>query len=175
MPIEVGHTVLLPRALTDHEWDQLVAELRATFRARGKVIAQGGLREWANGNLHACVEPTESGYRLRMGTVKGDAGGINALGAMGVLMAAAVFGSTTLIGGGSDTLFAPLVLGGSGVGAFLTNLVRLPRWAQQRQQQMRHIGTRIGTIMADPSKAAAPVSRAPTETDTPVREPTEEP
>ncbi|CAN5827239.1 hypothetical protein BH23GEM5_BH23GEM5_23600 [soil metagenome] len=75
MPIEVARTVPLRRALTDHEWDQLVAELRATFRARGRVMVQGGLREWANGNLHACVEPTDDGYRLRLGTIKGNAAG----------------------------------------------------------------------------------------------------
>src|SRR5690606_25669383 len=55
MPIEVSHTTNLPRALSDAEWDRLVAELRATFRARGAVAVQGSLREWSNGNLHASV------------------------------------------------------------------------------------------------------------------------
>ncbi|HEX6309773.1 MAG TPA: hypothetical protein VFZ69_16485 [Longimicrobiales bacterium] len=34
MPVELGRVVPLPRAMTDHEWDQLVAELRTTFRGR---------------------------------------------------------------------------------------------------------------------------------------------
>ena len=77
MPIAVGRLVPLPRPLTDHEWDQLVAELRTTFQARGKVSSQGSLREWTNGNLHAMVEPGETGYRLRLGTLKSDAIGWN--------------------------------------------------------------------------------------------------
>lgn len=70
MPISVGRTVDLPRAPTDREWTILVSELRETFRARGKVVSHGDLREWTNGNLHASVEPTETGYRLRLGTLK---------------------------------------------------------------------------------------------------------
>ena len=73
VPISVGLTVDLPRAPTDREWDMLVAELRTTFRARGRVESTGGSRQWVNGNLHAYVEPTQSGYRLRMGTLKGNA------------------------------------------------------------------------------------------------------
>jgi hypothetical protein len=68
MPIEVARTVSLPRPLTDHEWEQLVAELRSTFWAPGKISTYGALREWSNGNLRASVEPTDSAYRLRMGT-----------------------------------------------------------------------------------------------------------
>lgn len=70
MPIEVGHTVPLPRPLTDLEWAQLVTALRTTFKAKGKIDVQGNIREWSNGNLHAVVEPVESGYRLRLGTLK---------------------------------------------------------------------------------------------------------
>ena len=152
MPVEVCRTVPLRRALTDHEWDQLVAELRATFGARGKVIVQGGLKEWANGNLHACVEPTGNGYRLRLGTIKGNAAGMNALGATGVAAGALVIGAGVLSGGSLEAVFGPILLATSGVGAVLANLVRLPRWAQQRERQMEHIEARIRTIMADPEQ-----------------------
>jgi len=152
MPVEVGRIVPLPRALSDREWDQLVAELRTTFRARGRVLVQGGLREWANGNLHACVEPTENGFRLRLGTLKGDAAGINALGATGIAAGAVVFGAAVLSGGPADAVFAPIVLAASGVGAFLANLLRLPPWAQRRQRQMEHIEARVRAIMANPAQ-----------------------
>lgn len=158
MPIEVGRTVPLSRPLTDHEWDQLVAELRTTFRARGRVTVEGGLREWRNSNLHACVEPSAAGYRLRLGTVKGDAAGINMVGASLVAAGAIVFGSVALGGGPPEAIFGPALMGGSGIAAFLANLIRLPRWAQQRQQQMEHIEARIHTIMAAPRKAELDVT-----------------
>jgi hypothetical protein len=147
MPIGVGRVVLLPRALTDAEWEQLVAELRTTFGARGRVTSQGGLREWFNGNLHACVEPTEAGYRLRLGTVKGDANGMNALGVLGI--AGATIGSAVLAMSGTlaESIFLPTLLGTAGVAAFVANLVRLPRWAQQRERQMEHIAGRVGSLV----------------------------
>ena len=73
VPTSVGRIVDLPRALTDHEWDVLVGELRETFGARGTVTSQRGAREWTNGNLHAFLEPTATGHRLRLGTLKGNA------------------------------------------------------------------------------------------------------
>ena len=64
MPVEVARTVSLPRTITDHEWEQLVGELRTTFRANGKITTHGSLKQWRNGNLHVSVEPTENGARL---------------------------------------------------------------------------------------------------------------
>src|SRR5215217_7367986 len=37
LPLGVGRTVDLDRKMNDDEWDQLVADLRATFDARGVV------------------------------------------------------------------------------------------------------------------------------------------
>src|SRR5262245_23192889 len=99
IPIEVGRIVQLPRALTDHEWEQLVTELRSTFRARGTIKSEGNIREWFNGNLHACIEPVEAGYRLRLSTLKGDAQGVTAMGASGILTSAVVAGAMAVSGG----------------------------------------------------------------------------
>jgi hypothetical protein len=147
MRIEVGRVVPLPRALSDREWERLVAELRSTFRARGQVTDHGGLREWANGNLHAQVEPTEDAYRLRLGTLKGDAAGVNALGATGVVAGAIVFGSIAASGGLPDAVLAPALIAASGIGAFLANLLRLPRWARQREAQMDHIADVVRSMI----------------------------
>jgi hypothetical protein len=154
MPVEVARTVALPRTLTDHEWEQLVAELRTTFRATGKITSHGSLREWRNGNLHVSVEPTETGARLRMGTVKGNAAPVNMLGAAGVAASTVVFGSLAFWG--MPTSFAdaalyaiPVALGGGGVGALLANWVRLPRWVKQRDEQMTYIAARLRSIMGD--------------------------
>ncbi|HSJ15055.1 MAG TPA: hypothetical protein VK939_11605 [Longimicrobiales bacterium] len=147
MPVEVGRIIPLPRPLTDREWDRLVAELRTTFRARGRVIAQGGLREWSNGNLHASVEPTGNGYRLRMGTFKGDGPGINAVGAVVLAGGAAIMGATALAG--APEVAGSVVLALCGAGAILSNLVRLPRWARQRDRQMKHIEAQVRSIIAE--------------------------
>ncbi len=66
VPIAVARTVELPRGLSDSEWEQLVVDLRTTFRARGHLSTHGSLREWWNGNLRAMVEPTETAYQLRL-------------------------------------------------------------------------------------------------------------
>jgi hypothetical protein len=152
VPIEVTRTVQLPRAPTQNEWEQLVAELRTTFRATGKISTHGELREWRNGNLYASVEPTAEGYRLRMGSVKGDAAGINALGVTGIAASAVTFASLSFWGvpasfGDAALFLGPLMLGGGGIAALLGNRARVPRWARQRAEQMEQIGRKLLAIM----------------------------
>jgi len=72
-PFTVEHTVDLPGPLSDEDWELLVADLRETFRASGEVSRDGSLRQWRNGNLHAHIEPTNTGHRLRLRTRKGNA------------------------------------------------------------------------------------------------------
>src|SRR5690606_33186442 len=52
----VEYGVELSGPLNDIEWDELVAELRRTFAARGKTRYEGRIREWSNGNLRVIVE-----------------------------------------------------------------------------------------------------------------------
>jgi hypothetical protein len=146
MPIEVIRVVPLPRAPRDAEWEQLVGELRATFGARGRLATQGGLREWANGNLHACVEPSGNGYRLRLGTLKGDARSLNAVAGAGFVAGAVGLGSA-LFGGAPQDVFVPAFLAASAIAAFGANILRLPRWADTRRRQMDFIAARAAAIM----------------------------
>jgi hypothetical protein len=146
--VEVGRTVQLPRALSDLEWAQLVAELRATFKAQGKISGSGALHEWRNGSLYAALEPTERGYRLRLGTRKSDAAGITALGVVGVGAGIFALASMAIADGAAGmssaaTLFAPVLIMGAGVSALASNIVRLPRWARTREQQMDQIAARV--------------------------------
>ena len=69
----MGRTVYLDRPVSDHEWDLLVVDLRETFNARGKLRQEGSFRQWTNGNLQVLLEPTDSGERLRLKTVKSGA------------------------------------------------------------------------------------------------------
>jgi hypothetical protein len=152
MPVSVGRIVELAREPTDREWDVLVAELRQTFGARGKITYHGGLREWSNGNLHAYVEPSESGYRLRLGTLKGNAMALNAMGIACLAMGAISFAALLVSGGLPQGIFMPAVLGASGVGAFASNMLRLPRWAKQREEQMEYIAGRASALIAAKSE-----------------------
>lgn len=153
MPVEVTRVVPLARAPTSVEWEQLVAELRTTFRARGRVSSQGGLREWANGNLHACIEPGENGYRLRLGTVKSGARELNLLGAVGVITGVTAFGSLLLSTGLTEAVFTPWMIAGGGAAAFAANLFRLPRWADERRRQMEYIAARFAAMMDEAPRA----------------------
>ena len=155
MPVAVGRTVDLPRAPTDREWELLVAELRATFRARGKVGSHGGLREWTNGNLHAYVEPTETGHRLRVGTMKGNALAMTRMGLFGMGMGLFMLVAMLLTGRVADGLFAPVFLGTMGAVAFASAVLGLPRWARERDEQMEFIATRARALIGSEPVANA--------------------
>lgn len=159
MPVSVGRVVELPRAPTEREWETLVGELRQTFGARGKVASHGELREWSNGNLHACVEPTQGGYRLRLGTLKGNAGTLNILGITGILVSLIGLASLATSGRLAESFVAPLVIGWLGVGALATNWIGLPRWAAERERQMEHIASRAPTLIAGGMDEAEPPAR----------------
>jgi hypothetical protein len=139
MPVTAAHVVELPRALTDREWSLLVSDLREIFSARGTDSSRGETRQWSNSNLHAVVEPTRTGWRLRLGTMKADGLALNRVSLMGLAMAAVV---TVAVGGNPEAFGGVVMLGSIGAGALILNAVRLPRWAKLREQQMQEVGHR---------------------------------
>jgi len=154
VPVSVGQIVELERAPTDREWQLLVAEIRQTFGARGQLSEAGGLREWSNGNLHICVEPTEAGHRLRMGTVKGNAASVAAMGAVGLGMGIVFLISLFADGKLAKGFFLPAVfmlMGGAGL---VSTVVGLPRWAREREDQMKHIASRATALIRTDSGGA---------------------
>ncbi len=154
MPISVGRIIDLPRAPTDREWELLVGELRETFNAQGKVGSSGSVRQWTNGNLHAYIEPTEAGYRLRLGTLKGNAGVLNMMGIAGMGMGTVLFGALLLTGSLADDMVGPLVFGVVGAATMISNLIRLPRWARRREEQMEYIAARAQALIgSEPTTA----------------------
>lgn len=151
MPVSVGHVVELPRAPTDREWDLLVSALRETFGARGKISQHGGIREWTNGNLHAYVEPTEGGHRLRLGTLNGGALALNFGGVVSASLGIAISIALTMAGRFAEdgpALLSMLVV--FAAIAFLGNAVRLPRWADERENQMQEIAARALALLDQP-------------------------
>lgn len=149
-PLSVGRVIDLPRAATDREWELLVAELRATFDAKGEVTSHGGLREWSNGNLHAFHEPTDDGHRLRMTTFREVAFSLTAMGGMFLLMALIMFVAMASKGKLGLELVLPMAFATAGVGALASNMLQLPRWAREREQQMEHIAQRARTLLETP-------------------------
>lgn len=148
LPFSVGRTVDLPRAPTDEEWAVLVGELRRTFSAHGRVGGSGGLREWTNGNLHAYVEPTGDGYRLRLGTMKEQAVQLSQLG-IGLLLFAVVMATLLYFRGDPEKAIRVMtILGAMGGGALGTGLLGLPRWARTREEQMERIAERARELIA---------------------------
>lgn len=147
VPYAVGRTVELARAATDEEWEILVAELRETFGARGKVEAFGRSRTWSNGNLEAHIEPTADGYRLRLSTLKGDAGARLIIGGAMVSMALLLLVALLLKGRAAEAFGLATFMGGFGGLIAGSTAVTLPRWASERERQMEYIAGRAVALI----------------------------
>lgn len=151
LPIGVGRTVELDRPLSDSDWEALVADLRTTFQARGVVRYDGPFRQWTNGNLQALVEPTRTGHRLRLQTMKGNSrtlmtgGGIVLAGAAATLIAIATTAGLANSGALTGIGFMALV----GVGMFTAGAARVSGWARRRSSQIDEIITRLGNSAPD--------------------------
>lgn len=148
-PVAISRVVDLPRAPTDAEWHLLVGEMRELFGARGTLTESGSMRDWSNGNLHASVEPTESGHRLRMATRKGSAAELEAAGLFtGVfaLLMAILLAATGEVEG---ALMIGAILGGTSAVFLGGNAVSLPRWARERQVQFERLGERAREMLEE--------------------------
>lgn len=150
-PIGVERTVALNRWLTDEEWEHLVVGLREVFNARGTLTSYGSLRQWTNGNLHALLEPTPTGHRLRLGTLNGNARNSMIGGLAGLGMAAAVT-IAVAVGSGEVVRAAPglAFLWITGLGMFANGALRLPSWARLRGRQMEAISARLALSAGQP-------------------------
>ncbi|TVP43007.1 MAG: hypothetical protein EA350_14485 [Gemmatimonadales bacterium] len=163
-PRSVSHIVPLPGPLDDAQWDRLVAHLRSTFAAQGKVSQSGAIRSWRNGNLQAHVEPdpdahpgahpdaaagtgavgaTGRAWRLRMQTLKGSASPGGNFGIFAVLFGLVMMVLYVLGGAGTQGL----LVGAGFTLAGVLNLgylrATLPDWAQTRKAQMEQIAAGV--------------------------------
>lgn len=141
LPVGVGRTVELDRKLTDDEWERLVVDLRETFDARGVMKQEGSLRSWTNGNLQILLEPSDTGQRLRMRTVRAASLAWMSAGVMVFGISAVVVMGKFLSGRVVDPSDMGLFV--IGAGTFLAGALRLPSWAKERRRQMEEIAKRI--------------------------------
>ena len=148
LPIGVGRTVELDRNLSDEEWERLVVDLRQTFDARGVMRKEGSLRSWTNGNLQVLLEPTATGQRLRLRTLKGNAQGL-IIGGIAIFSAGAFMTVAALLRGVAwDPGFTSALtfLTGGGLVMFGGGALSLPGWARLRRRQMDEIAERATDI-----------------------------
>jgi len=143
LPVGVSRTVNLNRRLTDEEWERLVVQLREVFNARGRTRSDGSLRQWTNGNLQVLLEPTETGHRLRFGTLHGGARASIGAGIAVLGVTAAVVISSALGGTFGDAIPGIALLFAAGTGMIASGALRLPRWARLRERQMEALAAHI--------------------------------
>ena len=148
-PVGVSRIVELPRAPTDREWERLIAEFRTTFDAQGRATTSGGLREWSNGNLHISIEPSEHGEQLRLSTLKEDALALNGLGVVMSVMSILMGAVVAAAGKPGKALILAGMFGGMALASFGANLLRLPRWARERERQMEQVSERAVKLLSN--------------------------
>ena len=139
--IGAARTVDLPRPLTDQEWNRLVIDLRETFEVQGKIRDEGPFRQWTNSNLQALLEPTETGQRLRLRTVKGNARSYQGLGAAFMIGGVGMGIVSSLWVLPDPSAFFPL--GVMGAAFFFASRLTVPQWARKRSRQFEDIIARL--------------------------------
>lgn len=142
LTVGVGQTVELDRKLTTDEWERLVVDLRETFDARGTVRQDGSLRQWTNGNLQVMLEPTLTGERVRMRTLKESARAWMT-GGMITSVVSAIVAVMAQGNGRQSGLTMAAVLASIAAGQFALGALQLPAWVRLRRKQMREIAERL--------------------------------
>lgn len=154
VPVSVERAVDLPARLADEDWDRLVVRLRDLFHARGTVLREGSLRSWSNGNLQVLLEPTATGYRLRMRSlssrVRGRLVGGAALAGSGLALAL-----VSLLSGGAEAgelVSSLVVLGGGGAVLFGSGVGTSSRWRSRRAAEFEEIGALAWSLATRPRR-----------------------
>jgi len=150
LPTSIGRVVPLPRNPSDREWELLIAELRTTFGGKGELTSHGGLREWSHGTLHAFIEPTETGHRLRLADSSAAVAGI----VVGGFVSAFALLILVVLLGKDDPGFrlaVPAFFGLLGGGLVAGSAISLPRWAREQEKRMEHISRRAVSLLAPPA------------------------
>lgn len=150
LPIGLTQVVALPRAPTDREWEQLISTFRTTFDSQGVATTNGGMREWTQGNLHISIEPTATGEQMRLSTVKSDAQVLNALGMLTGGMSVVMSAGVAAAGKPEKALIILGMFGSISIVSFISNILRSPRWARERERQMAEVAEHAVKMLSNP-------------------------
>ena len=161
IPRGVFRTEFLPGLPTEELWNELVADLRRTFEARGKVTKTERVWEWRNGNLRVTLEPAGDGSRLHLQTRRDERFGV-----ISILTALALFPVLVLFLGSLTGSLEPekiVALVSVGVSATLGAAgvwLNQRSWAATRERQMEAIAQRAGALShtASPMPSGLPAS-----------------
>lgn len=153
LTVGVGRTIELDRTLTDDEWERLVVDLRETFDARGTMTRDGSLRQWTNGSLQVLLEPTASGQRIRLRTVKESARAWIRGGSI-LSVVAAIVALSASVSGSHNNMVIAADIAALAAGQFAIGAMQLPGWVRLRRKQMTEIAQRMAaTLMLAPPKS----------------------
>ena len=150
VPLGVSRTVDLGRRLNDEEWERLVVQLRDVFDARGVMKSEGSFRQWTNGNLQVLLEPTATGHQLRFRTVHGAARAQIGAGLMTIALGGLVFIAGTFATRPINSVAGAVVLALGGALFVVAGVLRLPRWAKIRAQQMDALAAQVTSPSTEP-------------------------
>ena len=157
IPVSLERVVALPRQLTEDEWARLVADLRETFEARGKVSQDGPLRQWNNGNLSAMLEPAADGWQLRLRTLRGNTAPM--FGMSGIFAAMSLLITTVLLAKDLPQDPSKYVLGAffllAGLAIAGYQWVATTRWHAQRTNQIDALARRVSAMVAEAEPLAS--------------------
>jgi hypothetical protein len=148
----VARTVELDHKLSDSDWEALVADLRTTFQARGRLRIDGPFRQWTNGNLSALVEPTPNGHRLRLQSLKEDARSLILGGTVLAGVAALVTIVFVFARGHSAAPSGASAMVGAGLAMVLFGVWRASGWARIRAAQFEEIIARVTSSRDKPER-----------------------
>lgn len=147
IPIGVARTVTLERPLTEEEWIMLVAELRTTFNASGRVHSDGTFREWRNSNLRIQAGPAPGGYQVVMRTYRGSARSLMTAGSVMAGIGAVGLVAGTLTPGAAVGEVVSLAFIGAGL--FSAGMLQIPAWARRRREQFARLAERLKSAIRD--------------------------
>jgi len=159
VPMSVGRTAELRRPLTDREWEIVAGELRNAFGSAGRVVSRGSSHEWTDGEVHAWLEPTGIGHRLRLAARRQPVTALTVAGLFGMfagLLLLLTSGLDVATFGSMWETLLPALLALVGGGAAGMNVLRLRRWADDRERRMEHVAERAralaeGTLPEEPA------------------------
>jgi hypothetical protein len=116
------------------------------------MTSQGGLREWSHASLHAFIEPTETGHRLRLADSNAAVAGI-VVG--GFILAFALMIFVVLLGkdDAGFKLAVPAFFALLGSTLVAGSAISLPRWAREQEIRMEHISRHAVSLLAPPGSS----------------------